>query len=104
MDTLAKFVTFCLTEVADPWVVALLVLSAALDRGRRSSVGLDAANEVIEAALRRESLFFLVVPGSKHSSVVRPAARVAPPLAACFYGKKRGNYLPWNMSRRRLEM
>ena len=78
---LAEFVTFCLTEVADPWVGALLFPSAALDRGRRSGVGLDAADGVAEAALRREPLFFLFVPGSNHASVVGPAARVAPPLA-----------------------
>ena len=40
---LAKFVTLCLTEVADPWVGVLLVPIAALDRGHRSGVELEAA-------------------------------------------------------------
>ena len=43
VDPLAEFVTFFFIEVADSWVGALLVPSAALIRGHHSGVGLDAA-------------------------------------------------------------
>ena len=63
MDPLAEFVTFFLIEVAELWIGALLVSSAALDCGRRCGVGLDAAAGVAEAALRRESIFSCSYPG-----------------------------------------
>ena len=99
VDLLAEFFTFCSIEVADPWVGAWLVPSAALARGRRSGVGLDAAVGVAEAALRRESLFFLFVPGSNHSSVVGSVARVALPLATGCLREEEGEFTSLGPSR-----
>ena len=91
MDFLAKFVTLCLVEAADPWVGALLVSSAAFDRGRCCGVGPKSADKVAEVALRLESRYFVFNPGSNHSFVVAGStARVALPLAAVFPWIKEG--------------
>ena len=68
----------------------MLIPSSALDRGRRSDVGLDAAAGVDEAALRHKS---------HHSPVVGPAARVAPPLDAGWLPEEEGELTSLGPSR-----
>ena len=70
VDPLAELVTLCLAEIADPWVDALLVPSAAFVCGLRSNVGLEVAAGAVEATLSCKLRFFLFAPGSNHSSVV----------------------------------
>ena len=101
-NPLVEFITLCLTEEADPWVGDLVVPSAALDRGRRSGVGLDAAAGVVEVALRRESLFSCSYPGQTLVSNGTSGTCSTDTRRWLFTGRRGRINLPWNILRRRL--